>query len=202
MGSLRSGDVLQQAVHANRIRELQSELFADDLEPPDGSIEWSNQRLHDWFENGGCAAPVLRQHLEEHDCEDLIENLLEEDILSLEGLLERAYVLPVGMRLRLAPAIEHAARQEAERRAAAAKACEEADAADEFRIRLAVHNAQAAGAFDADVLDQSMINPAPLPDGHYLQITSAGSELGGRLWPCSGVSWPALLRSSRDHSKP
>jgi hypothetical protein len=31
------------------------------------------------------------------------------------------------------------------------------------------------------------VDPPPLPNGHFIQVASAGSEIGGRVWPCAAV---------------
>ena len=39
--------------HAERVSKLQTELLADDLEPPRASVAWSDLKLRSWFEGGG-----------------------------------------------------------------------------------------------------------------------------------------------------
>lgn len=48
--------VFDAATHAALVAALQDEYLADDLAPPDTSLNWSEARLRAWFESGGAEA--------------------------------------------------------------------------------------------------------------------------------------------------
>ena len=178
-----------------RVAQLQSELLAEDLTPPPESENWSDHRLRRWFENGGGPNQQLSSFLQNALTSvptALFDALHDGDIFDVDNLLAISdlgaitkNILSVGERtkLRLALSKERTARKErlAERERL------EAEAADEraFRLRAAIHNSMEYETEDGQV-DSSLDIP-PLPNGLFVDAKGAGSQLGGRAWPCAAV---------------
>lgn len=200
--------------HSSRVSRLQAEHFADDLHPPRSAISWPDDRLQSWFLFGGGAQAELTTFVEQqqHDEQqqqadgivtaDLIDALHGGGIYTLDSLLAAADELSslfrgslsVGCRSRLKLALsnEKARRREAataNEHAAAERAADEA-----FFIAVAVRNNESSNA-NEDCNESSMTstNFPRLPGGGEIQTGLAGSELGGRIWPCAALLSSYLL---------
>ena len=169
---------------AARVAELQEEYFAEDLLPPAAANGWADAVLRSFYENGGTVETALAKVAGElvPALVDAglftIDELIAADLTNLEGLSS----VGARTRLRLLQSHELAYRRESEGARQQLLAEREANAA--FRIDVDVYNASPNGGDEGSAGTMTVQQPL-LPNGQAITVGSAGSEIGGSVWPCA-----------------
>ena len=186
--------------HEQRVRRLQSDLHADDLEPPAASGSWSTAKLRLWFENGGALCEKWHGWLHDENIIDLETLLVQHgiDCLELARPLDKLQVgsfgLKVGPRSRILNALERLQKQPAAEP-------EAADGLVELPMQLLFPYTADREDGDVDLMHVVCPAPPPLPNGSHLDVQTAATSIGHKLWP-GAIELCSHLRTRRESLGP
>ena len=190
-------------VHARRVADLRAMYFADDLEPPPSSSEWSDRQLTAWFEHGGqleagLMSLVFQEFSGNADVNKAMDSLMTLGIFTLNDLVaadeqELLSTLSVGARYCLKPAIQAEKERRRAEEAAQLERTSKAEADQAFWIKVAVRNATTDNPDEDTSSELTTVSLQPLPHGRMISVGKAGSEIGGTVWPCANLLCGYLL---------